>query len=53
MGPCPPSGLHHYVFTVYALSRAIPTDVTDPTDVITAVRDAAVGRGELTGTFSH
>jgi phosphatidylethanolamine-binding protein (PEBP) family uncharacterized protein len=53
MGPCPPSGLHHYVFTVYALSRAIPTDITDPADVITAVRDGAVGRGELTGTFSH
>jgi|SRR5262245_11870810 len=52
-GPCPRSGLHHYVFTVYAVGRAIPTDVTDPADVITAVRDAAIGRGELTGTFSH
>jgi Raf kinase inhibitor-like YbhB/YbcL family protein len=53
MGPCPPSGVHHYVFTVYALRSTIPGDLTEPADVITAVRDAAVARGELIGTYAR
>jgi Raf kinase inhibitor-like YbhB/YbcL family protein len=48
--PCPPSGTHHYRFTVYALDR--PADVLDGADPETAVRavqDAAIAEGTLTG----
>ncbi|HSS67741.1 MAG TPA: YbhB/YbcL family Raf kinase inhibitor-like protein [Nocardioidaceae bacterium] len=53
-GPCPPSGTHHYRFTVYALSEAI--DVTPDSslyDVFSAIDDASVGHGTLTGTYTH
>jgi len=52
--PCPPSGTHHYRFTVYALSK--PTGLPDGTDLgraLDAVDKAAIGRGRLTGTFSR
>jgi Raf kinase inhibitor-like YbhB/YbcL family protein len=48
--PCPPSGTHHYRFTVYALDR--PADVQDGADPDTAARavqDAATAEGTLTG----
>ena len=54
LGPCPPSGTHHYRFTVYALSSRV--DVTADTalvNVFSAIDDAAIGRGTLTGTFAH
>jgi Raf kinase inhibitor-like YbhB/YbcL family protein len=51
--PCPPSGTHHYRFTVYALGD--PPDVLDGADPQTAVRavqDAAIAEGTLTGLVS-
>jgi Raf kinase inhibitor-like YbhB/YbcL family protein len=51
--PCPPSGTHHYRFTVYALDQ--PADVpsgADPDDAIRAVEDAGVAHGTLTGTVA-
>ena len=52
--PCPPSGTHHYRFTVYGLS--VPTGLGDGTTA-TAARDAitakAVVQGRLTGLVSH
>jgi Raf kinase inhibitor-like YbhB/YbcL family protein len=51
--PCPPSGTHHYRFTVYALGH--PPDVqegADPQTAISAIRDAAVAEGTLTGLVS-
>jgi Raf kinase inhibitor-like YbhB/YbcL family protein len=51
--PCPPSGTHHYRFTVYALDR--PADVqsgADPDGAIRAVQDAGVAQGTLTGTVA-
>lgn len=52
--PCPPSGTHHYRFTVYGLSA--PTGLGDGTTA-TAARDAitakAVVQGRLTGLVSH
>jgi Raf kinase inhibitor-like YbhB/YbcL family protein len=52
--PCPPSGTHHYRFTVHALSRA--TDVPDgaPLDrALAAIRGFAIASGTLTGTYSR
>jgi Raf kinase inhibitor-like YbhB/YbcL family protein len=51
--PCPPSGTHHYRFTVYALDR--PVDVpsgADPDEASRAVEDAGVAQGTLTGTVA-
>ena len=52
--PCPPSGTHHYRFTVYGLSA--PTGLGDGTTAA-AARDAintkAVVQGRLTGLVSH
>jgi Raf kinase inhibitor-like YbhB/YbcL family protein len=53
-GPCPPSGTHHYRFTVYALDQ--PTGLADgaETDEALAAIDAhAVASGRLTGTYSR
>jgi Raf kinase inhibitor-like YbhB/YbcL family protein len=53
-GPCPPSGTHHYRFTVYALSRALglPADASLD-DALRAIDAATLARGRLEGTFSH
>jgi len=52
--PCPPSGTHHYRFTVYGLSAR--TGLGDGTTAA-AARDAinakAVAQGRLTGLVSH
>jgi Raf kinase inhibitor-like YbhB/YbcL family protein len=53
-GPCPPSGTHHYRFTVYALSHAL--DLPDGAGLdrsLPAIDAATLARGQLTGTFSH
>lgn len=49
-GPCPPSGTHHYRFTVVALSA--PTGLgadAGPADALAAVDEKAVARGTLVG----
>lgn len=53
-GPCPPSGTHHYRFTVYALSHplALPGNAA-PDQALTAVDGATIARGQLTGTFGN
>ena len=51
-GPCPPSGTHHYRFTVYALSA--PTGLADGAelgDALRAIEAQAVSWGRLTGTY--
>jgi Raf kinase inhibitor-like YbhB/YbcL family protein len=48
--PCPPSGTHHYQFTVYALSS--PVTATATQDVLDQVEKLAVARGRLTGTVA-
>jgi len=44
-GPCPPSGTHHYRFTVYELSdRADVTADSSTEDALTAIDAVASGR---------
>jgi Raf kinase inhibitor-like YbhB/YbcL family protein len=51
-GPCPPSGEHRYVFTLYALSA--PLTATGSLDEILAGVDRlGLGRAELTGVYSR
>ena len=52
-GPCPPSGTHHYRFTLSALAAPLGLGGhPDGSAVRAAVRDATViGRARLTGTY--
>jgi Raf kinase inhibitor-like YbhB/YbcL family protein len=45
-GPCPPSGTHHYVFTLYALAGPLGLDGNPRAAVVRA----ALGRAEILGT---
>jgi Raf kinase inhibitor-like YbhB/YbcL family protein len=49
--PCPPSGTHHYRFTVYGLNA--PVGDVGLSDVFTAIEKAAVVQGRLTGLVTH
>jgi Raf kinase inhibitor-like YbhB/YbcL family protein len=52
--PCPPSGTHHYRFTVYRLSA--PTGLAgdaSPSEAFTAIGKAATAQGRLTGVVTH
>jgi Raf kinase inhibitor-like YbhB/YbcL family protein len=53
--PCPPSGTHHYRFTVYAFpsDSAFAVSSTAPLDeVLATISDQAVAWGRLTGTVT-
>jgi Raf kinase inhibitor-like YbhB/YbcL family protein len=54
-GPCPPSGdLHHYRFSVYAVDEEIAADDGAPAgEVLARIRETAVAKGTLTGTFER
>jgi Raf kinase inhibitor-like YbhB/YbcL family protein len=53
-GPCPPSGTHHYRFTVVALDADTGLADGAPLDEALAAVDAhAVARGTLTGTYER
>jgi Raf kinase inhibitor-like YbhB/YbcL family protein len=52
--PCPPSGTHHYRFTVYALSE--PTRLRDGAALDTALRtieSTATAQGRLISTYAR
>lgn len=52
--PCPPSGTHHYRFTVNALSQ--PTGLRDGADLDTALRaigSTTTAQGRLVGTYAR
>ncbi len=54
MGPCPPSGTHHYIFDLYALDA--PLDLPDGAleeDVRQGIADHAIAKTTLTGLFSR
>lgn len=51
-GPCPPSGTHRYVFSLYALSE--PLSSTGSLDqVLDGVDRLALGRAELAGVYTR
>ena len=55
-GPCPPKGdkPHHYIFTVYAVSKKIdlaPGASAD--DLRAAIKGKIVAEGKLTGTYQR
>ncbi|MET9274830.1 YbhB/YbcL family Raf kinase inhibitor-like protein [Kribbella sp. NPDC003557] len=53
-GPCPPSGTHHYRFTVYALSG--PTGLPNGADVgeaLEAIDGKSIARGRLTAVYAR
>ena len=52
-GPCPPSGTHHYRFSVYVLRSplTLPAD-GDPFKVLVAIKGKTTARGTLTGTVT-
>jgi Raf kinase inhibitor-like YbhB/YbcL family protein len=53
-GPCPPSGTHHYRFTVVALDAECGlTEGATLDDALAAVDEHAIARGTLTGTYSR
>jgi Raf kinase inhibitor-like YbhB/YbcL family protein len=53
-GPCPPSGTHHYRFTVYALSEAIGLpDGAKLDDALKAIDSRSIAKGRLTGLYSR
>jgi Raf kinase inhibitor-like YbhB/YbcL family protein len=55
-GPCPPEddSPHRYEFTIYALSRSLDLDEgASLEDVRSAIGDASLARGRLTGRFGR
>lgn len=53
-GPCPPSGTHHYRFTVYALSKAtnLPAG-TKLAEALKAIDSTTIARGRLTAVYKR
>jgi len=52
-GPCPPSGTHHYRFTVYAEPRKLPLQAgASLTEALAAIRANPLASGRLTGLFA-
>jgi Raf kinase inhibitor-like YbhB/YbcL family protein len=52
-GPCPPSGTHHYRFTVYAEPKRLPLQAgASLTEALAAIRSDALAFGRLTGLFA-
>ena len=53
-GPCPPSGTHHYVFTLYALDHALGLTGTPSHDEIeAAIKGHFLEMTVLTGTYKR
>jgi Raf kinase inhibitor-like YbhB/YbcL family protein len=53
-GPCPPSGMHHYRFELFALRGAPAAAASSaPADALAAIDSASIARTELVGTYTR
>jgi Raf kinase inhibitor-like YbhB/YbcL family protein len=52
-GPCPPSGTHHYIFTLYALDSIISIpDEADVSDIEKVIQSNSLEQAILTGLYA-
>lgn len=52
-GPCPPSGAHRYIFTVYALDAMLKLPAgAHAQDVLDALEGHVIAQGNITGKYS-
>ena len=49
--PCPPSGTHHYRFTVYALQKVVNASSIE--GAFSEIEKSTIDQGTLTGLVSH
>ncbi len=49
-GPCPPSGMHHFHFHVYALDMTIP-EAGSKAELLATIDGHVLAEGELVGTY--
>lgn len=53
-GPCPPSGEHRYIFTLYALDTELELEPgAEKTAVLAAMEGRILARGSLMGTYQQ
>lgn len=53
-GPCPPSGTHRYVFTLYALDAEVPLSASaTKAQLLAATKGRVLAEATLTGTYSR
>lgn len=51
--PCPPSGTHRYITTVYALNKELPANLETKADVLKAFNKSnIIAEAKLVGTYS-
>lgn len=54
VGPCPPQGTHHYVFSLYALDTELGLlPGASKKQVVKAMKGHVLASGELIGSFQH
>mgnify|MGYP001396376517 CR=1 FL=1 len=53
LGPCPPKGMHHYVFTLYALDTTLQLARPTERDVKRAMHGHVLARAHLVGTYER
>ena len=49
--PCPPQGVHHYVFHVYAIDKHLDDVPMDRGNLLQAIDGHVLAEGKLIGTY--
>ncbi|MFN8412270.1 MAG: YbhB/YbcL family Raf kinase inhibitor-like protein [Anaerolineales bacterium] len=53
-GPCPPSGTHHYYFTLYAVDTLLTLDAkANKEQILVAMEGHILGKAQLIGLYSR